>query len=551
MKSRSAWWVTAVAGLLVAGCAYFNTLYNAEQKYAEAEKANRTQQRSGSATAGGAPSGATNPNALMYDEVIEKCKKMIARYPDSRHVDDAMLLIGKSLYAIGRYDEAVAALDSLESRYPDTNLLGDGRFLKGKSLVSAKHYEAAVQVLRHFIDEHRKHDSRPEAFYLLCTSLMQMGLSEDAVTALERLEKDHGRSDYRFRAQVEMARILAEQEHYPESLAIYERLSESRIPEKMRYDVWMGMARAQEEVGEHAGALETLAHLQGKQLTPDREPPVILLRSRAFAGADSTEKAIAGYRDVTARFSRGVYGAEANFRLGEIYEGMDSLRTAQKFYQEVPKSYSSSDFAEEAIKRSSDIGRVLRLQEISGDDSPEAIALRTFSMAEIQFFQFNNAEKAIPSYEKIVNEYPESEFAPRSAYALGYIYGVVLQDSLKAREWYEVLRLRYADTQQAQLAYAFYKGAAPPPPLPELMKYTKAKAPAPVPAPVTPPVSPAEREAREAAAAAAGVAGGAAPADTTATPANEPPPAGTAPADTSSAPSDTTSAPADTTSSGD
>jgi TolA-binding protein len=526
---RAAWWTAAGSLAWLAGCAYFNTLYNAEQKFAEAEKADAHRRAAEAAGGAGAQTPMSNPNAEAYEEVVEKCKKMIARYPDSRHVDDAMLLIGKSLYALGRHEEAAAALDSLLSRYPKTNLLADARFLKGKCLVGAEHYEAAVPVLRQYVDGHRKHDGRPEALYLLCTSLMQLGLSEDAVAALERLEQDHGRSEYRFRAQVDMAKILAEKELYEESLAVYRRLGESRIPEKMRYDVRMGMARVQEETGDHAGALETLGQLRAAQLTPDREPAFLLLRARAFGGADSTERAIEGYRSVATRFSRGVYGAEANFRLGQIYEGMDSLRTAQKFYQEVPRSYSGSEFADEAIRRSSDIGRVLRLEEIAGDESPEAVALRTFSMAEIQLFQFNNAEKAIPSYEKIVAEFPESEFAPRSAYALGYVYGVVLQDSVKAREWYDVLRARYPDTQQAQLAYAFYKGAPPPPPLPQLMRFAKPKTPAPVPSP-SPGVRPgAPVDTTAAGGSAAAPAGGAAP------------PAGPAPPDTSSAPADTTS----------
>jgi tetratricopeptide (TPR) repeat protein len=304
----------------------------------------------------------------------------------------------------------------------------------------------------------------------------------------------------------------------------------------MRFDVWMGMGRVQVELGDFDGALATLEKLRAMTVAPDRQPPMYLLRARAFAGADSTERAIAAYTSVVTRFGRGVYGAEANFRLGEVFEGMDSLKTAQRYYQEVPKAYSSSEFAEEAIKRSGDIGRVLRLQETQGDDSPEAIAMRTFSMAEIQLFQFNNTEKAIPSYEKIITDYPESEYAAKSAYALGYIYGVVLQDSVKAREWYDVLKSRYPESEQTQLAYAFYKGATPPPPLPELMKYAtpKAKASSTPTTPgqggvIAPVVAPRDSTA------ATPVDTTRAPADTTRAPAPVP-----APVDTSTAPADTT-----------
>jgi hypothetical protein len=63
-------------------------------------------------------------------------------------------------------------------------------------------------------------------------------------------------------------------------------------------------------------------------------------------------------------------------------------------------------------------------------------------------------------------------------YALGYISGVVQGDTAKAREWYDVLMAKYPTSPQAELAYAFYKGATPPPPYSELMKTATAVSPA-------------------------------------------------------------------------
>ncbi len=495
MDWRRAFRWTTVAGmagaLALTGCAYFNTLYNAKEKYDGAEKASKSREAAEQRASGGQAgnTGSTvNAQAAQYESVIEKCTNVIARYPDSRHVDDAMLLIAKSLYRLERYDEAAAALDSLETRYPKTNLLADARFLKGKSLEAAEHYDVAATVLSDFVDRHRKHHDRPEALYLLCMCQMQLGLSDNAVATLHRLEKDHSRSNYRFKAQTDMAEILADKELYDQSLAVYRSLSEARIPANVRFDVWVGMAGVQVEVGDYPGALATVARLKTLKITVEQEPVVLLLSARANAGAGNTEQAMREYKDIAKRFARGTYGAEANFRLGEMSEATDSLVAAQRYYQEVPNAYSGSEFAEEAIRRSSDIGRVLLIQQTSGDDSPEAVALRTFAMAEVQLFQFNNTEKAIPNYEKIVNEFGESEYAPKAVYALGYIYGVILADSVKAREWYEVLRTRYPDSQQALLAYGFYKGASPPPPLSDMARFAKPKASPPPAVPATHPV---------------------------------------------------------------
>ncbi len=534
--------LSAVFALAGVGCAYFNTLYNAEETYREAEKAQEAQEASVAAMSsrgGDMQVSDRNPQAAQYEIVIEKCKNVMARYPNSRHVDDAMLLSARALYRLGDYDEAASAVDSLQRRYPRTDLRADAEFLKCECFVRAEKYDLAAPALRDFTEQYRKHHDRPEALYLLCTSLMQLGLNQEAVATLARLEKDHGRSDYRFRAQVEMAEILAEKELYDESLDIYRRMSESRIPESVRFDVLMGMASVQAQVGEYRNAVETLGEIKRIPPGADNEPRLVILRARAWAGVDSTRRAIRGYKDVTKRFARGVYAAEAHFRLAELYESMDSLQVAQTNYSEVPRAYSGSEYAEEAIKRSSNIGRVLKLEQTSGDDSPEAIAIRTFSMAEIQYFQFNSPEKAIPNYEQIVANYPDSEYAPRAAYALGYIHGVVLGDSAKAREWYDVLRSRYPDSPQTQFAQAFYKGAVPPPPYSELMKAATVKTastqgtqprrepPASRPTPPVPaPVDTTRANPQ--------------PVVTDTTRTSPPPPA---PADTSAAPSDTTRGP--------
>ncbi len=475
--------------MTLSACAYFNTLYNAKQQFKEAQKldtrAAQTQpgQSQQSQSSQQAQPTSASPAARQYEDVIEKCKKMIANYPESKHVDDAMLLSAKALYALGRYDEAVAALDTLERKYPKSNLLDDADFLKGKSLYASDKYDLAALVLRDFALEHRKNDHRPEALYLLCSSLMELGMYDEAVKTLGVLEKDHSHSNYRFTAQVEMADILARKEQYQESLNVYGRLSESRIPESYRYDVWIGMARVQNQLGEYHNAITTLEGVKTLPRSIEKEPIAILLRARAHAALDSTSLAITEYKDVTTRFARGTYAAEAYYRLGVLYESMDSLQTAQHSYQEVPRAYSSSDFAEDAIKRSGNISRMLKVQETSGDDSPEAVAMRTFSLAEIQFFQFESPDKAVANYEKVANDFPDSEYAPKAVYALGYISGVVQGDTLKARQYYEVLITRYPDSAQAQLAQGFYAGAPAPPPVSEWVQ----KAPAPQ---VVPPPGP-------------------------------------------------------------
>jgi hypothetical protein len=70
----------------------------------------------------------------------------------------------------------------------------------------------------------------------------------------------------------------------------------------------------------------------------------------------------------------------------------------------------------------------------------------------MQLLQFEEVDKAMTDYLQLLVEYPQSEFAPKAAYAVAYIYERILKDAVKATEAYQNLIRDYPDTQQAAMA---------------------------------------------------------------------------------------------------
>ena len=86
--------------LALSGCAYFNTFYNAKQYYNEANKIRLEKD------------GQAIPIAAIdkYGKSIQKCKKVIDDFPESKFRVEALLLMAKSRYYRADYD---LALDNL------------------------------------------------------------------------------------------------------------------------------------------------------------------------------------------------------------------------------------------------------------------------------------------------------------------------------------------------------------------------------------------------------------------------------------------------------
>ena len=67
--------------LLTVGCAYYNTFYNARESYEEALDYAREH-----------PDDPAHHEKELLDAAVEGAGRVLARYPDSRWVDDAQLL---------------------------------------------------------------------------------------------------------------------------------------------------------------------------------------------------------------------------------------------------------------------------------------------------------------------------------------------------------------------------------------------------------------------------------------------------------------------------
>ncbi len=76
--------------LLTGGCAYYNTFYNAQKNYEEALEYAREH-----------PDDPASHEKELLDAAVVGAGRVLARYPDSRWVDDAQLLLGNALLLRG------------------------------------------------------------------------------------------------------------------------------------------------------------------------------------------------------------------------------------------------------------------------------------------------------------------------------------------------------------------------------------------------------------------------------------------------------------------
>ncbi|MDD8019210.1 MAG: hypothetical protein PHP42_12625, partial [Bacteroidota bacterium] len=130
--------------------AYFNTYYNAQRAFSEAEDEVLTAQkdfRDKSITGSVKQFTISQTARTKFTSSIEKNSKLLTFYPTSKWVDDALLMIGKAYYYMEDDVKAERKFLELFVKYPESSLLDEGQLWYGKCLLRQKKYTEGVKQL--------------------------------------------------------------------------------------------------------------------------------------------------------------------------------------------------------------------------------------------------------------------------------------------------------------------------------------------------------------------------------------------------------------------
>jgi TolA-binding protein len=394
--------------------------------------------------------------------VIEKCELLITRHPDSKYVDDAVLLMGKCFYETQEYDLAITKFEELKANFPQSNLNEEGHLYLARCYIAKESPAQAVPILESLYQAKPDSKHADQVLFYLGTGSIYIGDEDNAVKYLEILADKYPGSPLRLNADIEMADLYTDRGDYEKALAIYDKLAGVNLNAENSIRYLSKLSVVYVRMGDYNEALKVIRRLRGFLLDDETMAAQMLLEGESYKGIDALPKAIDAYESVAARYPRSKYSAEAYYCLGEIYQtDLDSLDVAKEKFDQVPRQYANSPFAEDAVRRSVSITKLKRLQASLGTSGEQDQASVKFELAETELFQFNNTEKALAGYESVLAEFPNSDVAPKAAYAIAYIYEKVLDDKPKAKLAYRRLLRDYPSSQQAEFARKYFEDNKP------------------------------------------------------------------------------------------
>jgi TolA-binding protein len=402
--------------LLLCGCAYFNTFYNAKQFYKDAEE---TRTREGASA---------NAAAATYDMCIKKCMDLIRYHPNSRYVDDALFMIGMSHYHRSEYVQAQASFRDLLERFPDSDFAETAAFQTGLAGLQMGDAAGAAAAFDRLAADFPKSPFNVEAVYRTALAQRDAQNVETARAALHAFTEEYPRSPFAAEAQVQIARTYYDEYRFERARQEFERALRLKLPQQLRYDAQLHVALSMREQAaiiladpalytrddmpdglrlqipgasaDSSAGTDLFASVdalpdslraqrrQADQLLQDAEKRLRRLRGLAekfgrqyehqielavtWALMGRTDEAISELDQVARTQPRGGVGSQAYYEIGEIHRRLGDLDKALEAYQSAQRAERGSDYGELAQKKGAAIrARRAAIEELR--DAPEVL----------------------------------------------------------------------------------------------------------------------------------------------------------------------------------
>jgi outer membrane protein OmpA-like peptidoglycan-associated protein/TolA-binding protein len=419
----------AAVVLLGAGCAYYNTFYNARASYRE-----------------GLGLKAQNQNTqakAKFDKAIEKSALVIKQWPKSRWVDDALFLVGTSYYQEGQYAKAVREFDQLNLAFPNSGFVPQGELYRGLALLADKQYGTARVTLDAVRQKYPKFAD--DATFNLAKSFIDRTELERGTDSLAAFIERFPKSRFRRPAVKLLAEGSFTLKRYADAekwYAFYARLS-SDPKERALADLKIAACRY--EQGKYEEAVAEVTDVLGRY--PELDDEANLLLGKVLTETGRQMEALAAWVKVRGT---GDFGAEAAFRIGKHHEEAADFDKARAYYDTAKTRRVDSDYGVLAVKRLALLDALAAREtgkKTGGDSLTPAEAM--FLVAEVNNLNLGDYDKSIDLYQKVYDSFPATDWAAKALFAKAWIVRNAKNDTAGVVPLLEQVIAEYPETEYA------------------------------------------------------------------------------------------------------
>lgn len=394
-----------------------------------------------------------------HQDAYEEFRLVAQKYPQSEFAAEALYKSAESLALLGEHARAGEVFEQYAEKYADGPLATQAILRAGDANFAAGAYGQAVDQYRRILSGSPSKGEEEQAVYRLAVAYHNAKDREASVKTFLGLLETFPESGYAQEAQLRVGEYALQIRKEPiEALHHFEAALECAPTGKYAGRALKGLATARIETKDLDGAAETFMRVITEHpelvLKPEvyawvgqhqfdrelwdpaslafealiRHTPgypkvdrVLFKIAEASERSGEVEPALARYESVVRAAPHGAMAVEAKFRMAKINEGLNRIDEAIRLYDEA----ASTDSGNTAAMARFHLGEVYEKQGKFPEAarnymrvailyfhetlSPESLwrAARCFELNE-------NTERALRTYQEVLDEFPDSEQAVKA-----------------------------------------------------------------------------------------------------------------------------------------
>jgi len=337
-------------------CAYYNTFFNAEENYriGVEKKNNLTSQEK-----------ISKDIIKNFEAAISKSWAVIEIYGDSNSwADDALLLIGKSHYQMDEYVKSQEALEQFLQKYLKSPLRSEAELWLAQTFVSQGKIDEALNSFNNLIAKSTDDDILADAYFNIGEIYFSSGDYALAIDNYQKCIELTSSSETAGNAQYKLADAYFNSDDYEQAVVNYEEVLQFDMPIIKQYDAVIQMSNSLMELNRFDEAEEKLLNIMQDQRFKPHYSMIATKLANMIEFKGDTEFAVDKYYEVMNDFPKSEGAAMASFYIAQIYEfEYGWLDSAKVKYENVKKTYSKAQSAEEASKRAGILTTYLKIRD--------------------------------------------------------------------------------------------------------------------------------------------------------------------------------------------
>jgi len=432
------------ATISLSGCVYFNTVYNANTAYEKGVESYQNESRQGR--------GVSGQTRQQFQKAIDKGKKILTEYPDSKYVDDAYILIGRSYYYLEQYGLARKYLSDLISDFPTSEYNMEARLFLGKAEQAVDELALARHEYEFLIENAESRSLRAQAYLALADLNKTEGKTQEMLTAVQSAIDNAEDNEIKADASWRTAKWAMENGEYDQAQEFYDLAAHYTTKPQFDRQIQLEIAQLHREEGDHELAKESVKKMLTDEDYKDLWPDLEVELGRIYDVSGDTLRAAEQYRLVAQEYARTSASAAAYYYLGEQAFARNEYDEAKQNFSNVKRMDNNSKYARRADRKIETINDFSKLTNQRDNLEASLIELYRNAMNPSSETDSTADDTTKSLFKGLIDNATEEKYSFQDAYPW-----ISQQDTLESfNEYLEVLfqivEYYYYDLGQPQVA---------------------------------------------------------------------------------------------------